>query len=137
MARSIIVDTSAIFALINPVDEFHTSASDTYTDLLDSGYRLCITSYILVEVSALVHRRLGFGPLRSFVQSIENVWEILWIDRLSHEEAWKRMIDRDGSQLSFVDWSTIVIAGNTRSSIFAFDQDFRREGLLVIPSPST
>ena len=135
MARSIIVDTSAIFALINSADDFHIRATDTYTDLLDSGDQIYTTSYILVEVSALVHRRLGFDPLKSFVQSIQNVWGILWIDRLNHEEAWKRMQDREGAHLSFVDWSTVVLAENTRSAVFAFDQDFRRLGRWVIHPP--
>jgi predicted nucleic acid-binding protein len=133
MARRILVDTSAIFAIISQADEFHSRASSIYTNLLDRGDRLSTTSYILVETSALVHRRWGFEPLKTFMQPVQNVWDILWLDRVIHEEAWNRMVRREGSQLSFVDWPTIVVAENSRSAIFAFDQDFQKEGLTVIP----
>ncbi|HZA22937.1 MAG TPA: PIN domain-containing protein [Dehalococcoidia bacterium] len=134
MSRRILIDTSAIFALLSPTDDFHTLARDTYTDLLDRGDQLYSTSYILVETSALVRRRLGFEPLKTFIESIQGVWDVLWVDRVAHEDAWRRMVGRNGSRLSFVDWSTIVAAENTRSTIFAFDQDFHQEGLMVIPS---
>ena len=134
MARRVLVDTSAIYALISTSDEFHSRASDIYTNLLDSGDELYTTSYILVETSALVHRRLGFEPLRTFIQSIAGVFKIVWVDRLTHEEAWGRMVARDGTQLSFVDWSTVVVAEKTRSMVFAFDADFLREGLSVLPA---
>jgi predicted nucleic acid-binding protein len=133
MARRLLVDTSAIFAIISSTDQFHSRARDTYTDLLDRGDQLYTTSYILVETSALVHRRLGFQALQAFVQSIQGVWDIFWVDRATHEEAWKRMLERNGARLSFVDWSTIVAAENARAVIFTFDQDFQQEGLIVIP----
>jgi len=136
MARRILIDTSAIFAIISSTDDFHHQARNTYTDLLDSGEELYATSYILVEASALIHRRLGFEPLRTFIQSIQGVWNILWIDRGIHEEAWKRMAERGGSRLSFVDWSAIVAAEDARLTIFAFDEDFSQEGLVTIPGPS-
>ena len=77
---------------------------------------------------------MGFEPLKAFIRSIQDVWDIYWVDRITHEEAWNRMTTRGGSRISFVDWSTIVVAENTRSMIFAFDQDFYREGLNVIPA---
>jgi predicted nucleic acid-binding protein len=136
MARRILVDTSAIFAIISSSDEFHSRARHIYTNLLDRGDQLYTTSYILAETSALGHRRLGFEPLKASIQSIQSVWDILWVDRVTHEEVWNRIVKREGSQLSFVDWSTIVVSENTRSAIFAFDQDFQKEGLTVIPASS-
>ena len=134
MPRNVLVDTSAILAIVSETDRFHDSAIEIYRDLLDSGDTLLTNSYVLVESSALIHRRLGFEPLREFIRSIQGVWEILWIDRITHEEIWKRMENRGGTQLSFVDWSVIVSAENIRSSIFTFDSDFALEGLTVIPA---
>lgn len=133
MPKTIILDTSAIYALISSSDRFHAEANVVYADLVDGGDDLRTTSYILVEVAALVHRRLGFQPLREFVDSIPGVLDVMWIDRVTHEEAWRRMVGRGGAQLSFVDWSTVVAAENTRSTIFTFDRDFTREGLSVVP----
>ena len=131
-----LVDTSAIFAIISPLDRFHERAATTYSDLLDQGDSLYITSYILVETAALAQRRLGFEPLKTFVQSIQGNMDIYWIDRVAHEEAWRRMVQQGGSRISLVDWSTMVVAEQTRSIIFAFDRDFAREGLSVVPPAS-
>jgi len=79
-----------------------------------------------------VQRRLGFELLQAFVQSMQGVIDIFWVDRAAHEEAWRRMVERGGGQISLVDWSTIVVAEKTRSTIFAFDQDFSAQGLQVL-----
>lgn len=132
MARQVLVDTSAIFAIISPLDQFHERAAATYTDLLDQGDSLYLTSYVLVETAALVQRRLGFEPLKLFVQAMQGNMDVIWIDRLAHEEAWRRMVQQGGNRISLVDWSTVVVAEQTRSIIFAFDQDFSTLGLQVL-----
>lgn len=133
MPRNVFVDTSAIFAILSPNDRYHDEANRVYFELVDQGDTLFTNSYVLVEASALIHRRLGFAPLRQFVHSIQGVWETIWIDRLTHEEIWRRMELRSGTRLSLVDWSVIVSAESTRSAIFSFDSDFTLEGLTVIP----
>ena len=134
MARNILIDTSAIFAIVSPGDRFHSQSRGIYSELLERGDQLFTTSYVLVESSALIHQRLGFEPLRAFIQSIRGVWETILIDRSTHEEIWTRMRTRDGARLSLVDWSVIVSSERTRSAIFAFDSDFYLEGLTVIPT---
>ena len=134
MVRNILVDTSAIFALLSPDDRFHAQSRDIFSELVERGDQLYTTSYVLVESSALIHRRLGFEVLRLFIQSMHGVWETIWIDRSTHEEIWTRMRAKDGVRLSLVDWSVVVSAERTRSAIFAFDSDFSLEGLEVIPA---
>ena len=134
MDREIIIDTSAIFAFLDPDDLFHAQATETYYNLLSNGDRLFTNSYVLVESSALIHRRMGFAALRSFLDSVHGRWDIQWITRSAHDAIWQRMSASGGSRLSFVDWSVIVMAEQTRSAIFTFDSDFASEGLTVIPA---
>ena len=49
-------------------------------------------------------------------------------------QIWDRMKARGDGRLSLVDWSVIVMAEETRSTIFTFDSDFVREGLTVVPA---
>ncbi len=133
MARNILVDTSAIYAIVSLSDRFHAQAREIYSELLERGDRLYITSYVLVESSALIHRRLGSESLRAFIESIQGIWETLWIYQSTHEQLWNRMRAQGDSRLSLVDWSVIVSAENTRSTIFTFDSDFAQKGLTVIP----
>lgn len=133
MARNILVDTSAIFAIVSTADRYHDQASRIYSEMIDQGDALLTNSYVLVESAALIHRRLGFAPLQQFFKSMHGVWDTIWIDHPIHEEIWRRMHSRGSSRLSLVDWSVIVNAENTRSAIFTFDSDFASEGLAVIP----
>ena len=133
MVRNILVDTSAIYAFISQSDQFNTQSRETYSEILERGDRLYTTSYVLVEFTALNHRRLGFEPLRAFMESIHGVWETLWIAQSTHGQIWDRMKARGDGRLSLVDWSVIVVAEQTRSAIFTFDSDFAQERMTVIP----
>lgn len=130
MYNRVIIDTSAIYALISASDNFHQKARRTYGDLVDRGSELYTTSYILVETSALVHHRLGFQALKTFIESIQDIFNIHWIDRTTHSEAWKLMVARSGGGLSLVDWTTVLIVRKLNASVFAFDEDFIQEGVL-------
>ena len=136
MARNILVDTSAIYAFVSAGDRYHTQSREVYSELLERGDQLYTTSYVLVESSALIHRRLGFEALRAFIESIQGGWEILWVYESAHEQIWDRMKAQGGSRLSLVDWSVVISAEETRATIFAFDSDFSQEGLTVIPAQS-
>ena len=134
MVRNVLIDTSAIYGIVSIGDRFHSQSREIYSELLERGDRLYVTSYVLVESAALIHRRLGFKTLREFMESIEGVWETLWIYQSTHEQIWNRMRDYGDSRLSLVDWSVIISAEVTRSAIFTFDSDFAQQGLTVIPA---
>ena len=132
MNDRVLVDTSAFYALVSSRDEFHQQASATYADLLDRRVSLYTTSYILVECMALVHRRLGFSTLQVFVNSIRDFVTVLWVDANNPWRSWDAMNERQGTRLSFVDWTTLMMAKSLDAKVFAFDDDFALEGLDVL-----
>lgn len=129
-----ILDTSALYALISATDTFHTQAKLAYERLLDWEWELWTTSYILVETSALVHHRLGFQPLKAFMETVlSGIIHVLWVENNIHSEAWKRMVERQGRGFSLVDWTTVVATERLRALLFTFDQGFSQEGVLIFP----
>ena len=131
--KGIILDTSAFYALLSSEDIFHAKAKLSYERLLDWEWELWTTSYILVETSALVHHRLGFETLKTFMETLQSgLVKVLWIENTLHNEAWKRMKERQG-KCSLVDWTTIVSSEHLKASVFTFDQEFRNEGVPVFP----
>lgn len=130
---NVLLDTSALYALISRTDDFHPRALDAYRDLLAGDSRLWITSYVLVEFGALVHHRLGFEPIRTFVESTQDVYETLWMDSEVHSQAWAEFENRSGRGLNFVDWTTLTAARKIGAAIFTFDEGFAREGADIIP----
>ena len=133
MAERVLVDTSALYALISSTDQFHHQAWLWYRALVSRREELYITSYALVETIALVHRRLGFTQLRTFMESIQNVIRTYWVTPSVHAEAWDMLVARNSNQLSLVECSVIVVARRLNAQVFAFDNDYRTEGLQVIP----
>lgn len=133
-AERVILDTSAFYALFSSLDSFHASAKAAYERLLDWEWELWTTSYVLVETSALVHRRLGFEPLKAFMDTaLSGLIRVFWVEDATYRDAWGRMLERQGKGLSLVDWTTLVATQRLKASLFTFDRGFVQEGVSVFP----
>lgn len=90
-------------------------------------------NYVVVELIALIHRRLGKVAA---VRSIDNLLapaETRWITPSLHAEAMAayRVSGRDSS---FVDqMSFAVMRSEGLTTAFAFDDDFRKVGFETVP----
>lgn len=134
LPKKAILDTSAFYALISSTDAFHIQAKSAYERLLDWEWELWTTSYILVETSVLVHHRLGFEPLKTFMETLlSGIPHVLWVENTVHSEAWRRMAETQGKGFSLVDWTTVVAAEHLEASVFTFDRSFRQEGIRTFP----
>jgi len=131
MSDKIIIDTSAFYALASASDEFHPKAKTIYERLVDQKIELYTSSYIFVESAALIQHRLGFPALETFVESVKESLHFLWINRRTHWQAWEILKETSGRELSFVDCTTVVLAKALGASVFAFDEDFRQQGILL------
>lgn len=133
LPERVLLDTSALYALLSTTDAFHQEAKETYERLIDREQQLWTTSYILVEMNWLIYKRLGFGKLHEFMDSVTGVAEVLWIERTIHEEAWSQFINDQGKSLGFVDWTTATASRQLKAPVFTFDQGFTQQGIPVIP----
>ena len=132
MSDKILIDTSAFYALVSASDEFHLKAKGTFESLVDEKTELYTSSYIFVESAALIQHRLGFDALKTFVDSVRESIHFLWIDSRTHWQAWEILKETPRRRLSFVDCTTVVLAKALRASVFAFDEDFKQEGIVLL-----
>ncbi len=132
MSDKILIDTSAFYALVSASDEFHPKAKGTFERLVDQKAELYTSSYIFVESAALIQHRLGFPTLKTFVDSVRESLRFLWIDGRTHWQAWEILKETPGRRLSFVDCTTIVLAKALDARVFAFDEDFKQEGIVLL-----
>ena len=79
---SVLVDTSALYALLDRDDQDHEAALAALPALAEQ--ELITHSYVLVESVALTQRRLGADAVRSLTQTLIPGLAIVWIDELSH-----------------------------------------------------
>jgi predicted nucleic acid-binding protein len=129
----VVVDTSALYALISSNDRFHDTAEQTYERLLEAACELWTSSYVLVEFGAIVRNRLGFGALKVFYNSFGAAFQTVWVDERLHGQAWSEYEQTDGNGLSFVDWTVLLAARRLGAGIFTFDSGFRTHGAEVSP----
>lgn len=127
---TVLVDTSAFYALLSSRDPNHASARQTFEALLEREV-LVTTNYVLVESISLVHGRHGRGPLRD-LRALVEVCEPLWVDVETHDAAVERLTRRGREGPSFVDLVSFEMMRDREIGVaFAYDGDFVREGFVL------
>ena len=124
----IFCDTSAIYALADPLDIRHAEARDLLEEAVKAGERLVTHNYVVVEALAVLQRRLGHSAAALFAKSAP-AFDIVWIEPETHKRAVEKFLERARRQVSFVDEvSFLVMKARGIETAFCFDPDFEREG---------
>ena len=129
MAR-ILVDTSAVFALLDRGDANHAAARHTLEQLKGRRSEPLLTNFIVAESHALVLSRLGVDIARRWL--LGNVWTV---ERVSEDDESKAMaivgkyVDKT---LSYTDATSFAVMERLGlKMVFAFDPHFRQYGFQV------
>ncbi len=131
---SLFLDTSAIYAFMDASDENHAEAQRVWVDLLKGNEPIVTTSYVLVEVAALIQNRLGQKALQIFEREIMPVLDVSWVGQKEHQTGMAAVLSAGRRRLSLVDCVSFEVM--TRLGIdvcFAFDAHFREQGFRCIP----
>lgn len=130
----ILVDTSALFALLDERDPNHGAGRSQFVALGESGERLVLHNYILVETSALLQRRHGLAAVHALVDDVLPVAQLVWVDEPLHNEA-QAALFAGPPRYSLVDWTSFLVMRRLGiDTAFAFDADFAAQGFRVIPA---
>jgi len=129
---SVIVDTSAPFALLDRRDAKHASAVAFWTDPDDED--LVTHAYIVVESVVLVRSRLGAEAVAALVDGLLPAIRVEMVDRPLHD-ACLADVRRIGGGASLVDRVTIAFAARHGiGRAFAYDADLVAAGLAPVTS---
>lgn len=131
----ILVDTSALYAVLDRDDENHRAASVTWASLLQTDERLLVTNYIVVETTAIVQHRLGMEAVRALCGDILPALDVHWIAEADHAHAQNALLATNRRRLSLVDCSSFhVMRSRLVRRTFAFDPHFSEQGFEVLPA---
>ncbi len=131
-ADTILVDTSAYYALKDKDDAFHPHALQF---VKTNTNPMATTNLILIETLNLIKQRLGYQHAveigkKMFDPKIINVIKITDEDIF---EAWRIFQKYDDKGFSFTDCTTFAVMERLKiHSVFAFDEHFRQYGKLVV-----
>jgi len=124
---SVVVDTSALFALLDRRDAHHGAAVAFWVDPDDED--LVTHAYVVVESVALVRSRLGAAAVIALVDELLPAVRVEMVDRPLHDAS---LADfrRIGRGTSLVDRVTLAFAARHGiGRAFAFDADLTVAGL--------
>lgn len=136
----VFADTSALYALLDRDDENHVAARTIWARLLDDPKSDVVThNYVLVELVALVQRRLGSAAVRDLIGSLLPVVGVVWIDERLHARAVAALLAAESRRISLVDRVSFEVMRDLGlTGAFAFDDDFAREGFaLLVTEPES
>src|SRR5919198_1530403 len=130
---TVLVDTSALFALLDEGDENHRAASLWFGEARQSGETLVTHNYVMVEAAALVHRRLGPESVRACLEDLLRVMDVVWVDEGLHRSAVSALLAASRRRPSLVDWVSFEFMRNPGiDRVFAFDRDFEVQGFQTV-----
>ena len=131
---NILVDTSALYAVVDTSNEAHPRASATWRRILDEGDLILISSYALSETITLLHARFGTATVRTFVDGLLPIIVIDWVDQETHDAALGMMLETEGkSGPSLTDCANMETMRRQRiHTIFAYDKHYERPGIAVV-----
>lgn len=130
----ILVDTSALYAVLDRDDDEHPAASATWSRLLETDEPLLVTNYVIVETTALAQHRLGMDAVRVLCGDILPALDVHWISDADHRQAQNVLLAIDRRKLSLVDCCSFhVMRSRMIRTAFAFDPHFREQGFDVLP----
>lgn len=132
---SVLVETSALYAVLDADDDEHSRAIAEWHRLMYGAFSLVTTSYILVETTALVQHRLGMDAARAIEQDIRPVLRVEWVDEGLHTIGMASMLAAGRRRLSLVDCVSFAFMSRAGlREVFAFDEHFTERGFSCIPS---
>lgn len=131
----ILVDTSALYAVLDRDDRHHSVARATWIGLLERDQTLLVTNYIVVETTALVQHRLGMEAVRALCGEVLPALEVHWVSEADHVHAQNVLLASDRRKLSLVDCSSFcVMRSRMMRTAFTFDPHFREQGFETLPA---
>ncbi len=131
---TIIIDASALLAILDADDDNHSYARQEWEHLILGNERLVCTNYNLVETFALVQRRLGMDAVRKLEEDVLPMLVIDWMDAESHAIRVAALLIAGRRRLSLVDCASFETMRRLGlDTAFAFDRHFSEQGFHTLP----
>ncbi len=130
------VDSSAFLAMLDDDDTNHRPAAAIWTQLLAADESLITSSYVIVEVTAVLQRRVGMDSVRAFHEDYVPLVSIQWVEETIHASALSALLAANRRQLSLVDCVSFeVMRRRGIIEAFVFDQHFVERGITCLSVP--
>ncbi len=129
------VDTSALYAVFDCRDAGHAGAARAWEELSNSDVPLFVSSYVLVETTALLQSRLGVRAVDALHTHIVPWLLVTWVDGPLHAQGAAGLLAAGRRDLSLVDCTSFALMRELGlRRVFSLDAHFRDQGFDVEPT---
>src|SRR5260370_11803921 len=129
--RVVFVDTSAIAAVLNETDQYHKKAVKLYKEIVERGYSLVLTNFVIAETHALLlntTHNISLG-LQWLLDVAYKDFTVVRPSKNEEEEAVKLLATYKDKQWRLVDALSFTVMDTLSIPYyFSFDEDFRQTG---------
>ncbi len=132
MAKTVVVDSDAIFAIYNPNDSLNTQAINTFQKLVNQGYQFIYPTSVIFEVISLFQRVLPTPTVTAkLIDMIKNDQILIHvIDADILKEAATLFNPAGSRKNTLIDCSVVVVAKKINADgVFAYDGFYTKQGL--------
>ena len=130
--RTVFVDTSGFYALLNPEDMFHEQARALFRRAAEEGWTLVTTNYVVHESWALIQGRLGWEALDAWRHSVLPHCRTDWVDEDLFRRGEARCIQARERRLSLTDCLSLEFMRQHRiREAIGRDDHFERAGIVL------
>jgi uncharacterized protein len=134
MTESVFLDSSGLYAVFDGDDAAHPAVAEAWRRIVDTGSVLLTSSYVLVELTALIQRRLGLAAVDALTTFVMPWVHVTWVDDRIHDQAMASMLAAGRRDLSLVDCASFVLMRRQGvRTVLTVDRHFADQGFTVVP----
>ncbi|MEE8481514.1 MAG: PIN domain-containing protein [Desulfobacterales bacterium] len=128
----IFADTAGLFALLAKNDYMHIRAKQNFAYFAQHRAQLVTSSFVLIETTALLQRRVGLAAVHDFQSKIIPLLEIIWVNGDWYTRAIRRLFALNNRNISLVDCLSFEIMESEEiTTVFSFDKHFAENGFVI------
>jgi predicted nucleic acid-binding protein len=128
VAPAVFIDSSAIVALVDQDDSSHLDAVSAYQELVQTGYRLFTTNYVIAETYDLLRTGVGHAVARQWLR--DSTLAVYHADEQDERRARRTVLRARGARgMTFTDAISLVVMERFGvADAFAVDPEFLSGG---------
>jgi len=128
------LDTSALYSVFDRGQAESADAAAVWERLVRSEAALLTSNYVVLELTTLLQRRLGFDAVAAFQDFVLPWVEIVWVDADLHDGALAVVLAAQRRSVSLVDAVSFGLMRSRRvRHAFTLDGHFAEQGFICLP----
>lgn len=132
MAKTVVVDSDAIYAIYNPDDPLNTRATKTFQELIENEFRLIYPTSVIFE-SISLFQRVTPSPIitKLLIEMVRNDELLVYVvDKETLKQSANIFKPAGSKKNTLVDCSVVAVAKKIRADgVFSYDEFYTKQGL--------